>query len=48
MKKYVDVVQNSNLTATYSNGTSGVNATLTNSGTQAVLTIDSTVQIVGY
>ena len=30
----------SNLTATYNNGTSGVGATLTNSGTQAALTID--------
>lgn len=29
-----------NLTATYSNGTSGVGATLTNSGTQAALTLD--------
>lgn len=29
-----------NLTATYSNGTSGVGATLTNSGTQAALVID--------
>ena len=31
-----------NLTATYSNGSAGVGATLTNSGTQATLTIDST------
>ena len=31
-----------NLTATYSNGTAGVGATLTNSGTQATLTLDST------
>ena len=31
-----------NLTATYSNGSLGVGATLTNSGTQATLTIDST------
>ena len=30
-----------NLTATYSNGTAGVGATLTNSGTQATLTLDS-------
>jgi len=30
----------SNLTATYDNGTSGVGATLTNSGTQAAITID--------
>ena len=31
-----------NLTATYNNGSAGVGATLTNSGTQAVLVIDST------
>ena len=31
-----------NLTATYSNGSLGVGATLTNSGTQATLTLDST------
>ncbi len=31
-----------NLTATYSNGTAGVGATLTNSGTQGTLTLDST------
>ena len=31
-----------NLTATYSNGSAGVGATLTNSGTQAVLVLDST------
>ena len=31
-----------NLTATYNNGTAGVGATLTNSGTQGTLTIDST------
>jgi len=35
------------LTATYSNGTSGVGATLTNSGTQAALTIDGTALAVG-
>ena len=34
------VATTSNLTATYSNGTSGVGATLTNSGTQAALTLD--------
>lgn len=34
------VATTSNLTATYSNGTSGVGATLTNSGTQAALTPD--------
>ena len=31
-----------NLSATYNNGTAGVGATLTNSGTQATLTLDST------
>lgn len=34
------VATTANLTATYSNGASGVGATLTNSGTQAALTID--------
>lgn len=34
------VATTSNLTVTYSNGTSGVAATLTNAGTQAALTID--------
>jgi hypothetical protein len=34
------VLFRSNLTATYSNGTSGVGATLTNSGTQAALVLD--------
>ena len=36
-----------NLTATYSNGTAGVGATLTNSGTQAVLVLDSTAANLG-
>jgi hypothetical protein len=36
----VRVESPSNLTATYNNGTSGVGATLTNSGTQAALVID--------
>jgi len=36
-----------NLTATYSNGASGVGATLTNSGTQAVLVLDSTAANLG-
>jgi hypothetical protein len=36
-----------NLTATYSNGTSGVGATLTNSGTLAALVIDGVTPIVG-
>jgi len=42
-KDSVRVATTANLTATYSNGTSGVGATLTNSGTQAALTIDSIV-----
>ena len=36
-----------NLTATYSNGASGVGATLTNSDTQAVLVLDSTAANLG-
>lgn len=36
-----------NLTAIYANGTSGVAATLTNSGTQAALTIDGVALAVG-
>jgi len=36
-----------NLTATYANGTSGVGATLTNAGTQAVLVIDGITLAVG-
>lgn len=36
-----------NLTATYSNGTGGVGATLTNSGTQAALSIDGVTLAVG-
>lgn len=35
------------LTATYVNGTSGVGATLTNSGTQAAFTVDSIVGVAG-
>lgn len=35
------------LTATYNNGTSGVGATLTNSGTQGVLTLDTIPAVVG-
>jgi ribosomal protein L25 (general stress protein Ctc) len=35
------------LTATYDNGTSGVGATLTNSGTQAALELDSVAAVVG-
>jgi hypothetical protein len=47
VKDSVIVTTTANLTATYSNGTSGVGATLTNSGTQAAITIDSRVLIVG-
>lgn len=36
-----------NLTVTYSNGTAGVGATLTNSGTQAALSIDGVTLAVG-
>jgi len=36
-----------NLTATYANGTSGVGATLTNSGTQAALILDGVTLAVG-
>ena len=43
VKDSVRVTTTANLTATYSNGSSGVGATLTNSGTQAALTIDSIV-----
>ena len=41
------VATTSNLTATYGNGTSGVGATLTNSGTQAALVIDGITLAVG-
>ena len=47
VKDSVIVTTTSNLTAIYSNGTSGVGATLTNSGTQAAITIDSRVLVVG-
>jgi hypothetical protein len=46
-KDSVRVATTSALTATYSNGSSGVGATLTNSGTQAAITIDSIVLSVG-
>ena len=46
VKDSVRVATTSNLTATYSNGSSGVGATLTNSGTQAALTIDSIPAVV--
>lgn len=41
------VATTANLTAIYSNGTSGVGATLTNSGTQAALVIDGVTLAVG-
>jgi hypothetical protein len=41
------VATTANLTATYTNGTSGVGATLTNSGTQAALVIDGVTLAVG-
>ena len=47
VKDSVRVTTNGALTATYANGTSGVGATLTNSGTQAAITIDSIVLSVG-
>ena len=47
VKDSVRVTTTANLTGTYNNGTSGVGATLTNSGTQAALTIDSIVLSVG-
>jgi hypothetical protein len=47
VKDSVRVTTTANLTGTYANGSSGVGATLTNSGTQAALTIDSIVLAVG-
>ena len=47
VKDSVRVATSAALTATYSNGTSGLNATLTNSGTQAAITIDSIVLSAG-
>lgn len=41
------VATTGNLTATYSNGTAGVGATLTNSGTQEAITIDTIALSVG-
>jgi hypothetical protein len=41
------VATTSNLTATYANGTAGVGATLTNSGTQAALVLDGVSLVVG-
>ena len=47
VKDAVRAATTANLTATYANGSSGVGATLTNSGTQAAFTIDSIVLTVG-
>lgn len=47
VKDAVRAATTANLTATYSNGTSGVGATLTNASTQAAFTIDSIVVAVG-
>ena len=46
-KDSVRVATTAALTVTYSNGSSGVGATLTNAGTQAAITIDSIVLAVG-
>lgn len=46
-KASAKVATTANLTATYNNGTSGVGATLTNSGTQAALAIDGVTLAVG-
>jgi hypothetical protein len=47
VKDAVRAATTANLTATYANGSSGVGATLTNSGTQAAFTVDSIVLSVG-
>ena len=47
VKDSVIATTTANLAGTYSNGTSGVGATLTNSGTQAAITIDGRVLVVG-
>ena len=46
IKDAVRVGTTANLAATYSNGSSGVGATLTNSGTQAALVIDGVTMVV--
>jgi hypothetical protein len=46
-KDSVRIATTAALSATYANGTSGVGATLTNSGTQAAFTVDSIVGVVG-
>ena len=43
----VRLATTANLTATYANGTGGVGATLTNSGAQVALSIDSTATVLG-
>jgi len=47
VKDAVRAATTANLTATYANGSSGVGATLTNSGSQAAFTIDSIVLTAG-
>lgn len=47
VKQSVRVATTAALTATYANGTLGVGATLTNSGTQTAFTIDSIVGVLG-
>ena len=47
VKQSVRAASTTALTATYSNGSSGVGATLTNAGTQAALTLDSIALSVG-
>jgi hypothetical protein len=47
VKQSVKAASTTALTATYSNGSSGVGATLTNAGTQAALTLDSIALSVG-
>ena len=47
VKDAVRAATTANLTVTYSNGSSGVGATLTNAGTQAALTLDSIALSVG-
>ena len=47
VKNPVQAATTAALTVTYSNGTSGVGATLTNAGTQSVITIDGQVLEVG-
>jgi len=46
-KDSVRIATTAALSATYANGTSGVGATLTNSGTQAAFTVDSIVGVIG-